>query len=83
MAELRAQNAELTLEHAAYAGRARAARHDGMCPTAYCTSAACRVLVPRTCHTTQCASAFAVKRSCQLALLGRAERAQRARATQR
>jgi hypothetical protein len=75
MAELRAQDAELTLENAPYAGRASCTRR-----TASCTS--CHVSCNTHLHTTQWATAFAVKRSCQLALLGLAERAQHARAMQ-
>ena len=79
MAELRAQDAELTVEKAAYAGRASCTRR-----TASCTSChvSCNTHLPHgTVRISICRAAHR-QRSCQLALLGLAERAQRARATQ-
>jgi hypothetical protein len=84
MAELRAQTAELTVEKAAYAGRASCLRR-----------AAWHVLYKRRAHLRHATRqekttpvivrvciCLAARLSCQLALLGLAERAQHARATQ-
>jgi hypothetical protein len=78
MAELRARISELTVEKAAYADRARCT-----CRTAFCTS--CHVSCNT--HLSYAAERISICRaahrqlSCQLALLGLVERAQRARAT--
>jgi hypothetical protein len=78
MAEL-AHFAELTAEKAAYAGRACCTRRTGSCASCHVSYnarlsyAAVRISTCRAAHR---------QRSCQLALLGVAERAQHARAMQ-
>jgi hypothetical protein len=79
MAELRARIAELTAENAPYAGRASCTRRTASCTSchvscnAHLSHGAVRISICRAAHG---------QRSCQLALLGLAERAQHARATQ-
>ncbi len=76
MAELREQIAELTAEKAAYAGRASCTASCTSCHMpcdAHLSYAAVRIGICRAAHR---------QRSCQLALLGLAERARHARATQ-
>jgi hypothetical protein len=82
MAELHAQIAELTAEKAGYAAEqaARVARHDDICRTACLTSQHATYLCYDAVHISVCHSARQL--SCQLALLGLAERAQHACATQ-
>jgi hypothetical protein len=85
MAELRAQIAELTLQKAAYAGRASCVRRAAWLVPDIVVKI-CSMPRTRTCHDAVrisiCRAAHR-QRSCQLALLGLAERAQRARATLR
>jgi hypothetical protein len=77
-AELRAQDAERTAENAPYAGRASCTRRTASCTSchvscnAHLSHGAVRISICRAAHR---------QRSCQLALLGLAERAQHARAT--